>query len=247
LKASPEQLAERWEKEGVRFFPRQFDWVIGDLVFELKDHPALRSLGSFQDGWFYIQDPSTLLAPALLAPMPGETVLDLCAAPGGKTTALAALMQNQGKVLACDPAPARRELLRENVHRLGTTCVEVRESISPDAAATARFDKALVDAPCSNSGVLRRRVDLRWRVKPDELDRMRATQLDLLLRAAPRLRPGGALVYSTCSLEPEENENVIRDFLKRAPEFALETERRLAPFADAIDGAYVARVCRSNQ
>src|SRR5258707_6200625 len=102
LKTTPEELAAVWEKEGVRFVPRQFDWVAGDLVFELHSHPSINTMPSFQQGLFYIQDPSTLLAVSILAPEPGESVLDLCAAPGGKTTFIAHVIANQGMSMGQD-------------------------------------------------------------------------------------------------------------------------------------------------
>src|SRR5206468_684586 len=106
----------------------------------------------------------------------------------------------------------------------------------------ASFDRVLIDVPCSNTGVLRRRVDLRWRIRPSEIERLRKLQLGLLRRGAACVKPGGLLVYSTCSLEPEENENVIQDFLAEAKEYRLECERQLLPFTDRVDGAYVARL-----
>jgi len=104
------------------------------------------------------------------------------------------------------------------------------------------FDRILIDAPCSNTGVMRRRVDLRWRIAPDEITRLQRAQVDLLELAAPALKPGGTLVYSTCSLEPEENADVVREFLRSHPGFKLESERALFPPADEVDGAYVARL-----
>jgi 16S rRNA (cytosine967-C5)-methyltransferase len=109
-------------------------------------------------------------------------------------------------------------------------------------AKDASFDRILIDAPCSNTGVMRRRVELRWRVQPAELERLRQLQLDLLRQASPSLKPGGVLVYSTCSLEPEENDRVVEEFLASTPDFRLESERQLLPFADRVDGAYVARL-----
>lgn len=228
-----------WRDEGVEydFFSR--DWTGEGLVFELKSHPPLASLESFQKGWFYIQDPSTLLAVRELDPQPGETVLDLCAAPGGKTTFIAQLMNNTGRVVAQDNVPDRLKLIEENCKRLGITCAQVNSHLT---AQTAPFDRILIDAPCSNTGVLRRRVDLRWRIQPTELDRLRATQQELLAKAAQQLKPGGTLVYSTCSLEPEENSQQIQAFLAAQPGFRLERERQLLPFVDGVDGAYVAKL-----
>ncbi len=232
-------LLTLWRDENVAydFFTRS--WTGENLIFELKSHPPLPTLGSFQKGWFYIQDPSTLLAVQELAPQPGETILDLCAAPGGKTTFLAQLMNNTGKIIATDEIPARLKLVAENCRRLGITCVE---PVPPEALETPTriYDRILIDAPCSNTGVLRRRVDLRWRVRPSELSRLSHKQKKLLKQAAPYLKSGGLLGYSTCSLEPEENAQVVQHFLTTHPDFTLERERQLLPFADGTDGAYVA-------
>lgn len=247
------------------------DWTGENLVFELKSHPPLAKLESFRQGGFYIQDPSTLLAVRELDPRAGETILDLCAAPGGKTTFIAQLMNNKGRIVACDIAQERLKLLTENCTRLGATCVEilkgwpgVDEAVASPASTVERqnalpvtlgprrtpmdallFDRVLVDAPCSNSGVLRRRVDLRWRLRPEEITRLRTIQLGLLHRAAPLLKPGGVLVYSTCSLEPEENDEVVSRFLNESSGFKLERQREVVPFAHGVDGAFVARLSKS--
>lgn len=241
LKTDAERLTKQWEDETVQFTAKKFDWVPDGLVFQLDSHPPLSKLKSFQQGLFYVQDPSTLLAVHELAPRPDETVLDLCAAPGGKATFIAQQMQNRGKVVAQDLEPQRLELIRDNYIRLGITCIEA--SLTPqeiEAAPSRRFDRILIDAPCSNTGVLKRRVDLRWRIRPEELQRLRKTQLQLLRLAAPRLKPGGTLVYSTCSLEPEENKNLVRQFIAEQPAFNLQKERELLPFLQNVDGAYVA-------
>ncbi len=238
------------ELESSGFLPKAP--TLENLVFELKSHPPLHSLASFRDGGFYLQDPSTLLAPGQLAPQPGETILDFCAAPGGKTTFIAQLMNNQGRIVAQDVSEERLKLIRENCSRLGVTCVEpvlpsTLNSLPGQSEATTGqpptgFDRILVDAPCSNTGVMRRRVDLRWRVQPQEIERLGKAQLDLLKQAATGLKPGGVLVYSTCSLEPEENGEVVKQFLDARTDFKLEHEHELLPFVDHVDGAYVARL-----
>ena len=122
----------------------------------------------------------------------------------------------------------------------------VRDSGIKQSPVTHRqFDRVLVDAPCSNTGVMRRRVDLRWRICPEEIERLRNTQLELLRQSAARVKPGGILVYSTCSLEPEENTEVVQQFLSEHRGFKLERERELLPFVDGVDGAYVARIRRN--
>jgi 16S rRNA (cytosine967-C5)-methyltransferase len=243
IKTDAGKLLERWREEGVEYDFLRRDWLGENLVFELKSHPSLASLGSFQEGWFYVQDPSTLPAALALAPAPGETVLDLCAAPGGKTTFLAQLIRNEGKIAACDISQERLELIRENCTRLGVTCVEVIQRAKLNAQRST-YDKILVDAPCSNSGVMRRRVDLRWRISLDEISRLKQTQLELLAFADSKLKPGGVLVYSTCSLEPEENGEVVKEFLDGHKNYKLASQQQLLPFVDGVDGVFVARFIR---
>jgi 16S rRNA (cytosine967-C5)-methyltransferase len=238
-------LVERWREEGVEYDFVRRDWLDENLVFELKAHPPLAELPSFRDGGFYVQDPSTLLAVRELDPRPGQSVLDWCAAPGGKTMFIAQLMQNQGRIVAADASATRLKLVQENCVRLGVTCVEPVLASTLDPRSSTDFDRVLVDAPCSNTGVMRRRADLRWRIRPEEIERLRGMQLELLRQAAKRLKPGGALVYSTCSLEPEENGEVVKQFLAENDGFRLRGERELLPFVDGVDGAYVAALVKA--
>jgi 16S rRNA (cytosine967-C5)-methyltransferase len=240
LKTSFERLSEQWRAENVAFEPANQDWLPSNIVVRLLEHPPLATLPSFQDGLFYIQDLSTLLAPTLLQAELGQTILDLCAAPGGKTTYLAQLIQNQGLIVARDIDPVRLRTVAENAARLDATCVTTDAPISE----TELFDRVLVDAPCSNTGVMRRRVDLRWRIKPEEITRLAATQLKILGTAAKLTRPGGILVYSTCSLEREENQQVVTRFFASNTDFRLDAEKELSPMSNAVDGAYCARLIR---
>ncbi|HEV2453415.1 MAG TPA: 16S rRNA (cytosine(967)-C(5))-methyltransferase RsmB [Verrucomicrobiae bacterium] len=259
LKTDAGKLLEKWREENVDYDFVRRDFLQGHgregaahqdvnfdpetAIFALKSHPSLTSLGSFREGWFYVQDPSTLAAALELAPRPGETILDLCAAPGGKTTCIAQLMGNTGKIVAADVSEERLKLVRENCDRLGVTSVKpIQNSMLDDQPPD--FDKILIDAPCSNTGVLRRRVDLRWRISEDELLRLQRAQLDLLKRAAPMLKSEGVLVYSTCSLEPEENSIVVQEFLRENKQFKLDDECELLPFKDQVDGAFVARLSK---
>src|SRR5579884_375681 len=163
-----------------------------------------------------------LLEEAGVAPRPGETVIDACAAPGGKTTHMAALMENTGRIVACDVVPWKLEVVERQCERLGVTNVELRVLDAahlgdeyPEAA-----DRVLVDAPCSGLGVVRRRPEIKWRVRPEQLGALAARQRRILGGAARAVRPGGLLVYSVCTLEPEEGQEVIARFLDEHPEFA---------------------------
>jgi 16S rRNA (cytosine967-C5)-methyltransferase len=201
-------------------------------------------------GHCYIQDPSTAIASYLLDPKPEERILDACAAPGGKTAHIAQLMQNRGAIIACDRDRERLEILKHNVRRLGATIVRAvrhdwsRNHTPEEILSIAPFDRVLLDAPCTNTGVMRRRIDVRWRLRPEDFSRMSNEQL-LISRAVIRLlKPGGVLVYSTCSLEREENEQLVRRLVAELPSLALETERDSFPFRDGLDGAFAARLIR---
>lgn len=205
------------------------------------------------NGDCYIQDPSTALACQILRPAPGENVLDACAAPGGKTAYLAELMENRGLLLAVDQEESRLERLRDNLVRLGVAsarvvCCDWRDGASIRAAGLEEksFDKILVDAPCSNTGVMRRRVDLRWRLRAEDFTGMQRQQLAILAAVQPLLRPGGSLVYSTCSLEEEENWEVVSTFRRDHAAFCLTNRKETLPFRDGIDGAFAARLEHSS-
>jgi 16S rRNA (cytosine967-C5)-methyltransferase len=243
LRTDPGRLLDRWRmEEKVAYDFVRADWLEESSMFRLESHPPLTGLGSFREGWFYVQDPSTILAVTALNPQPGDRILDLCAAPGGKATAIAQRVANQGLVIARDTVAQRLERVRENCERLGAKCVvtELMESDGAVSKSGLRFDRVLVDAPCSNTGVIRRRVESRWGLSAEVLNRLAQTQHDLLGQGAAQLQRGGTLVYSTCSLEPEENGVVVRRFMNDHPGFELVSERELWPFRDGFDGVYVA-------
>jgi 16S rRNA (cytosine967-C5)-methyltransferase len=202
-------------------------------------------------GHCYIQDPSTAIACQILNPLPGERILDACAAPGGKTGYIAQLMKNQGTIVACDRHPARLQTLKENMARLGVGIVHVfdhdwtRGHVPARIASMAPFHRILLDAPCSNTGVMRRRVDVRWRLQPGDFPRMQQRQLEMLRALIPLLEQDGVLVYSTCSLEPEENQQVVRRLLDGPVAVRLLEEKRSLPFRDGFDGAFAAKFIRS--
>jgi 16S rRNA (cytosine967-C5)-methyltransferase len=211
----------------------------------LTEHASVRDLPGYDEGWFAVQDQSAMRVAPALAPEPGSRVLDLCAAPGGKTTHLAELMGNRGQIVACDVDDRRLQTVTELARRLGVTIIETRR-LHPERneePPPGPFDAVMVDVPCSNTGVLGRRPEVRWRLRPDDLRQLVQLQTNLLLQAGERVRPGGAVVYSTCSIEPEENGQVVRAVLRGLPEMALETEEEQVPGRPA-DGGYWARLRR---
>tara|TARA_Y100001934_G_scaffold280918_1_gene388983 strand:+ start:6894 stop:8189 length:1296 start_codon:yes stop_codon:yes gene_type:complete len=245
LKTSVPELEKRWGDEGVEHEVVSGELPLANLFFAIKSPGAIAELGSFREGFFYLQDPSTALAPNLLDPKPGERVLDFCAAPGGKTTLMAQLMGDTGDVTAQDQ-PERLGLIRENCARLEIQ--SVKHCVTPkdleSIAAKNSFQRVLVDVPCSNTGVMRRRVDLRWRIREKELKQMPKRQLQLLKSAAQWVAPGAALVYSTCSIEKTENEDVVKMFLASTNQFKLAQQQVIHPVTHGVDGAFAALLIR---
>ena len=190
----------------------------------------------YAEGDFIVQDPGTRLAVELVDAQPGEAVLDACAAPGGKTVQLA---WRGAKVTACEVNPKRRRRLEENLGRL-----KLEVAVEADLPSAGAFPKVLVDAPCSNTGVLRRRPDARWNWSEEKLASLVKLQAEILDRVAPRVAPGGALVYSTCSNETEENLGQVEAFLARHPEFVLAESKESVPFESGHDGAFAAKLVR---
>ena len=196
-----------------------------------------------REGIIYMQDPATRHSVEMLAPQPGETILDACAAPGGKAALIAAAMENRGTLIATDSNEKRLPRLEENLQRLHVTCAKVSQHDWLEPAPTEwhnTFDAILLDVPCSNTGVLRRRVDARWRLLPKDLSDLPVIQKRIIENALPCLKKGGRLVYSTCSIEPEENTKLIADVLKEHPELSLAKEKQVLPCIDHTDGAYCA-------
>jgi 16S rRNA (cytosine967-C5)-methyltransferase len=209
------------------------------------DPVAVRDVPGYADGWFSVQDESAMRVAMALAPQPGECVLDVCAAPGGKATHLAELMDNRGLVIACDVDDRRLQTVTGLANRLGISIIETHR-LHPEVneeLPAGPFDRVLVDVPCSNTGVLGRRPEARWRLRPEDFRELVPLQTKLLLQAVERVRPGGVVVYSTCSIEPEENGQVVRNVLRALPELVLEAESEQVP-GRPTDGGYWARLRR---
>ncbi len=202
---------------------------------KLERGKRVDNIDGFQRGEFIVQDPATRLAVDLMNAQSGETVLDACAAPGGKTIQLA---WRSAKVCACEINPRRRKKLISNLDR--TNLKDKVEVIGSFENETRLFNKVLVDAPCSNTGVLRRKPDARWNWSEEKLNALISLQKEILDKASRLVKPGGTLVYSTCSNEEEENGLQIADFLSQHKEFTLVESRESLPFESGYDGAFAA-------
>jgi 16S rRNA (cytosine967-C5)-methyltransferase len=236
LHNSREEYRIRLAAEGIGAEPGEHPQSL-----RLLEHHGIRGLPGYDAGDFAVQDHSSLLPPTALAPQPGMHVLDLCSAPGGKTTHLAELMENRGTITACDIDPKRLETVTALCQRMKITCVETVAIKEFDDPPWGPFDAALVDVPCSNTGVLGRRPEVRWRMKPGEFEYLIRLQTKLLHAAVDRVKSQGTIVYSTCSIDPDENRGVVSNVLRAFKGLRLEAEHTAIP-GQPSDGGYWARL-----
>ena len=216
---------------------------------KLERGERVENVKGYDEGEFVVQDPGTQLAIELMDVKRGEKVLDACAAPGGKTIQLA---WRGAKVTACEVNPKRRRRLVENLERVGvmsgSSRVEVIDSLSqPQPSTSTSFTKILVDAPCSNTGVFRRRPDARWNWSEEKLKDLVKLQAEILDQVVSLVAPGGAIVYSTCSNEPEENLEQVRAFTRRHKDFHIVTSKESVPYESGHDGAFAALILRNEK
>ncbi len=263
LKISREGLMERLIGEGITV-------ELGTRVPEslrIKDFGALDRLESFREGLFTVQDESSQLVAHVVDPKPGQLVLDACSAPGGKTTHLAQMMQNQGEILAFDVYAHKLGLIDQLAQKLGITIIQTQLGDARDLPGIRleSQDRVLVDVPCSGLGVIRRKADLRWQKEEQDLKDLPLLQLAILERAASCVKEGGTLVYSTCTTEPEENFELVKTFRSAHPEFepvnlvdalpftleepgdiqqASKGMIQLLPHRHGMDGFFLAKFCR---
>jgi len=201
----------------------------------------------YKEGWFTVQDPATSISVDLLRPRPGEAVLDACAAPGGKTAMMAGRMKGQGELVAMDMYDDRMAILEENMERLKLDWVEMvkgNATLPKKALSSRKFDAILLDVPCLNTGVLRRRSDARWRVDGHRLKIITKTQYNILTACAGLLKEKGRIVYSTCSLESEENEELVARWVRDHPDFRMVKSTKCVPPESGTDGAFAALIRR---
>jgi 16S rRNA (cytosine967-C5)-methyltransferase len=216
------------------------------FAIRLAAKPALSRLSLFQDGHIEVQDEGSQMLGAMLAPKRGEMVADFCAGAGGKTLLLGMMMKNTGRLYAFDINRRRLDKLTPRLARSGLSNVHpvwlASETDSKLKRLFGKMDRVLVDAPCSGLGTLRRNPDLKWRQTPESVMELAARQRAILSAASRLLRPNGILLYATCSLLPEENDETVRDFLAAHPHFALTEEQRFFPHIHNTDGFYAAKM-----
>ncbi len=213
----------------------------------IKEPSNIADTDMFRNGWISVQDIGAQLTSILLDPKPDQTVLDTCAAPGGKTTHMAELMQNTGSVTAWDLHSHKVNLIMENAKRLGLTNIHVKmqDATVEDKTLKETFDKVLVDAPCSGLGVIRKKPDIKWKRKEEDIDALCKTQAMILDKTAGYVKVGGEMVYSTCTLSKRENEDMADDFLAKHTDFEKVGEyRTLMPHKENTDGFFMAKFRR---
>lgn len=231
LKTTRADLLRLFTEAGIAVEPTCFSPV----GIHLLDRCTVTSLPGFAEGLFMVQDEASQIAVYLLEPQPDEQILDMCAAPGGKATHLAQQMADRGQLLATDLNARRIRRIQESADRLGITCIQpiTGDALVADYLQGRQFDRILLDAPCSGLGVIRRNPEAKWRLTPAELTRCAARQRLLIEAAAGLLKPGGILVYATCSTAVEEDEAVVADFISRHPDFMVENgAQRFPDWAD---------------
>lgn len=247
---------DRLAEVGVTARPAR--WLSEALILETGS--AVPELPGFEDGAWTVQGEGAMLASRVLDPRPGDTIVDLAAAPGGKTAHLHDLLSGRGRLVAIDVHPGRLRVLERNLARLAIDGVEVREGDARQVR-DLEADRVLLDAPCSGLGVLARKADLRWRFKPADLPGLLELQAGMLDAAAALVRPGGVLVYATCTVNRAENEAQVEAFLRRRPGFRLEAWPpvegglwppgsetgmiQLTPHEHGVEGFFVARLVRA--
>lgn len=244
IRATRDSLIAALTAEGVRAVVNEGH----PLAVNIEDLPRpLPELAAFKNGLFAMQDVSGMRIADLLEAQAGERIVDLCAGPGGKATAIAAAAGDGAELICVDLNPEKAAMVRENARRLGLNSIRCLVGDGREAGripGLAPADRVLVDAPCSNTGVLRRRPEARWRLRPGDIARLAKAQRELLAGAAAVVKPGGVLVYSTCSVEPEENDGVVAGFLSENPGFEKAQELRLFPHTSGCDGGYAVKLSK---
>ncbi len=260
IKTNREQVLKRFEERNIVY--RTCRYI--DYFITLRLMSKIYLDEDFMNGMYTVQDESAGLPAVLLKPNENDTVLDMCAAPGGKSTHLAQIMGNKGRIYSVDKYEAKIKMMKQTGERLGITNIEFviddASDLQDERVKDMKFDKILLDAPCSGMGVLSKKPEIRWKREMEDIYALAEIQKRLLASAVKYLKPGGVIVYSTCSTEPEENMDVVKDFLEKNPDFEIESASKFVkhdlvnaegcietfPHKHNIDGSFAARLVRKS-
>jgi 16S rRNA (cytosine967-C5)-methyltransferase len=261
LKTTKEQVFKRFEERNIVYRTCRFI----DYFVTLRLMSKIYLDEDFLNGMYTVQDESAGLAAVLLKPSENDVILDMCAAPGGKSTHIAQILGNKGKIYSVDKYDAKVGMMKKTAERLGVTNIEFFQDDAMDfqneTLKSLKFDKILLDAPCSGLGVLSKKPEIRWKREMEDILALNETQKKLLANAAACLKPGGVIVYSTCSTEPEENMMIVKDFLEKNPDFYIDNASQYVkhdlvnadgcietfPHKQGIDGSFAARLVKRHQ
>lgn len=261
LKTTKEQVFKRFEERSIVY--RTCRYI--DYFVTLRLMSKIYLDEDFINGMYTVQDESAGLAAVLLKPSENDVILDMCAAPGGKSTHIAQILGNKGKIYSVDKYDAKVGMMKKTAERLGVTNIEFFQDDAMDfqneTLKSLKFDKILLDAPCSGLGVLSKKPEIRWKREMEDILALNETQKKLLANAAACLKPGGVIVYSTCSTEPEENMMIVKDFLEKNPDFYIDNASQYVkhdlvnadgcietfPHKQGIDGSFAARLVKRMQ
>ena len=247
LKIAKKELIQKLEQKGIECKEPENEEMNTQDFLILSKVKNIENLQEFKDGFFTIQDLSAGQTAKILDPRPGERVLDACSAPGGKTTYLAELMENKGKIKAWDIHEHRTKLVEQNANRLGINIIEtqVKDATQYDKNLDEKFDKILLDVPCLGIGVIKRKPDIKWQRKPEDIEEITLIQRKILENCSKYLKKGGTLVYSTCSILKEENEEIVIKFLSENKQFEIDGENmvNILPNKEK-DGFFICKIYR---
>lgn len=247
MKINREDLMTKLQMNGIDC---QISDIVEDgIVVRQAKGFALDKDPLFQEGYYTIQDESSMKIGEIMAPKSGEKILDLCAAPGGKTTHMAQIMDNQGHIVSCDVSDKKLQLIQENIDRMGLTNIELKlnDATILNEAFINQFDRVLVDAPCSGFGIIRRKPDIKYHKSMEDIVALSHIQMQILEHAGEYVKSGGTLVYSTCTIDPMENRDLIKAFLSKHNQFERvdiedNEDMQLYPHVDETDGFYCCKL-----
>ncbi|MBO7208353.1 MAG: 16S rRNA (cytosine(967)-C(5))-methyltransferase RsmB [Clostridia bacterium] len=239
IKTSAEDLKASLENAGIKVNNTDYN-----DIFEISDFGDMAKINEYKEGLFTPQDISAYLTAETLNPQKGDFIIDVCAAPGGKTTHLAEIINNDGTIIAFDLYPHKVDIIESNCKRLGITCVNAKvwDSMKINEEYTGKADKVLADVPCSGLGVIGKKFDIKWHRSPEDIKEIIKMQDVILENASKYLKRGGELVYSTCTINKQENEDVVNRFIKNSG-FKILHEKTIMPF-DGSDGFYICKMTK---